>query len=159
MLAIIQRSQHFKKLLLFSFEFPLMFFSKPSILYEEAIGSLYLINTVSAEASSLANFRRVSCKLGHIHESKETISIPVASYISHQSGAPFYGPGNGGPCGSHRRDLGDPVTHCTHLVSLSARRCFPHRVEIWGVYYSTSWRFPPSTNPSSVETSLPLILF
>lgn len=71
----------------------------------------------------------------------------VTSYVSHQSRARFYGPGSGGPWWSCRPALDDLATHCTHSVSLSAKRCFLHRVEIWGAYYSTSWRVPPPQTP------------
>lgn len=120
---------------------PWFFFTKPSIFpHEEAIGSLYL---TAAEASELAN-SGAAVNWGTHTELRETISLCVTSYVSHQSGAHFYGPGNGGPWWSRQRALADPNTDCTHIVSLSAGRCFLHRVEIWGVYYSTSWRFPHS---------------
>lgn len=53
----------------------------------------------------------------------------------------------------------DPVTNCAHFVSLSARRCFLHRVEIWSVYYSTSRRFPLYKSLLCGVPPLPIILF
>ena len=100
------------------------------------------VYTYAIAVSALTDSRG-AVKCGTHTQPKETISLPVTSYVSHQSGARFYGPGSGGPWWSCTQALDDPTTNCARFVSLSARRCFLHRVEIWGVYYSTSWRFPP----------------
>lgn len=110
------------------------------------------IYTTAVEAAVLANSNWGT----YTHEPKETICHLVCRPSVR---ACFYGPGNGVPWKRLMQAQDDPITNCAHFVSLSARRCFLHRVEIWSVYYSTSRRFPLYKSLLCGAPSLPLVLF